>query len=197
MPDTWRRSTRRRSPALCAHRHPSPAARTHRVSGGTRCSDTGARPDAARRFLRVRSGSLSRRYLQRRPARCRVCRNRTGARRSPRTWSVAHRSCRFGRGPRASLQRCPATLAISRLQLTTALPSMSTVQHPHWPDGEQPSFGLVDGSSSRRRSRCGWSPTSTGAPFSVNRVRVTPVLREVYVRPSRTPRSGTPRSRRD
>jgi hypothetical protein len=60
------------------------------------------------------------------------------------------------------------------LQLTTGLPSMSTVQQPHWPDGEQPSLGLVTSSSSRRAaSRCGWSPTSTGAPFNV-KVVVTP-----------------------
>ena len=45
----------------------------------------------------------------------------------------------------------PATLASGRLQLTTALPSTSTVQHPHCPDGEHPSFGDVTSSSSRAR----------------------------------------------
>ena len=35
----------------------------------------------------------------------------------------------------------------------------STVQQPHWPDGEQPSFGEVRSSSSRSaESRWGWSP---------------------------------------
>ena len=57
------------------------------------------------------------------------------------------------------------------MQLTTGLPSSSTVQQPHCPDGEQPSLGLVTSSSSRRAaSRCGWSPTSTGLPLSVKRV---------------------------
>ena len=53
---------------------------------------------------------------------------------------------------------------------TTALPSINTVQHPHCPDGEQPSLGDVTSSSSRNAaSRCGWGRrTTTGCPFNVN-----------------------------
>ena len=54
----------------------------------------------------------------------------------------------------ADMQR--ATFASGCWQLTTALPSISTVQQPHCPDGEQPSFGEVMSSSSRSAaSRCG------------------------------------------
>jgi hypothetical protein len=61
----------------------------------------------------------------------------------------------------------PSTLASDRLQLTVALPSSSTVQHPHWPEGAQPSLGEVTSSSSRRAaSRWGWSPTVTSEPLS-------------------------------
>ena len=63
----------------------------------------------------------------------------------------------------------PATFSSEIWQLTDALPSMSTVQHPHWPEGEQPSLGEVVSSSSRNAARrCGWSPTSTDFPLSVN-----------------------------
>ena len=68
----------------------------------------------------------------------------------------------------------PATFVQARLQLTTALPSTITVQQPHCPDGEQPSFGDVTSSSSRSAaSRWGWSSrTDTGAPFSVNSIAI-------------------------
>jgi len=46
-----------------------------------------------------------------------------------------------------------AIFCTDRLQLTTALPSTSTVQHPHWPDGEQPSLGEQTPSSSRNAAR--------------------------------------------
>ena len=50
----------------------------------------------------------------------------------------------------------PTTLASGCWQATTALPSTWTVQQPHWPVGEQPSFGEVMFNSSRRAdSRCG------------------------------------------
>src|ERR1035438_10730658 len=44
----------------------------------------------------------------------------------------------------------PAAFSSEIWQLTDALPSISTVQHPHWPDGEQPSLGDVTSSSSRK-----------------------------------------------
>ena len=67
----------------------------------------------------------------------------------------------------------PATFSRPRLQLTTALPSTITVQHPHCPDGEQPSLGEVTSSSSRSAARrWGWSPrTVTDWPLTVNSTR--------------------------
>ena len=64
----------------------------------------------------------------------------------------------------------PSTLSMSHWQATMALPSTNTVQHPHCPDGEQPSFGDVMSSSSRSAaSRCGCERrTVTGVPFTTN-----------------------------
>src|SRR5207342_3400239 len=71
----------------------------------------------------------------------------------------------------------PATLATDWVQATIGLPSTSTVQQPHCPDGEQPSLGEVTSSSSRSAaSRCGWSArTDTGWPFTVNATACVPV----------------------
>ncbi len=62
----------------------------------------------------------------------------------------------------------PSALATSYWQVTVALPSMSTVQQPHCPEGEQPSFGEVMSSSSRSAaSRWGWlERTVTAVPFT-------------------------------
>ena len=103
-----------------------------------------------------------------RPARgCRACRTRTAARPWPRTPTPTGRAASSGR-PSSVVIDAPATFASDRLQLTTALPSTSTVQHPHWPDGEQPSLGEHTPSSSRSAaSRCGCaSETETSAPLS-------------------------------
>ena len=64
----------------------------------------------------------------------------------------------------------PSARATGYWQLTWALPSIITVQQPHCPEGEQPSFGEVTPSSSRSAdSRCGWPDrTDTGVPFTVN-----------------------------
>ena len=64
--------------------------------------------------------------------------------------------------------RDPSAFSIEIWQATRALPSNSTVQLPHWPEGEQPSLGDVTPSSSRRAaSRCGWpAEASIGPPFS-------------------------------
>ena len=84
--------------------------------------------------------------------------------------AAAYRSRSSAGRPSSVVTALPSTRSSPIEQLTTGLPSTSTVQHPHWPDGEQPSLGLVTSSSSRRAaSRCGWSPTSTGAPLSVKR----------------------------
>ena len=72
----------------------------------------------------------------------------------------------------------PAAFSSDSWQLTTALPSTSTVQQPHWPDGEQPSLGEVMSSSSRSAaSRCGMVGRAprTGAPLS-GRTVVTVVV---------------------
>ena len=68
----------------------------------------------------------------------------------------------------------PAARAMGNWQDTWTLPSIITVQHPHCPDGEQPSFGEVTSSSSRiAASRWGWSSrTETGAPFSSNSIAI-------------------------
>ena len=53
---------------------------------------------------------------------------------------------------------CPRPGSSETWQATTALPSSSTVQQPHWPEGEQPSLGDVTSSSSRSAaSRWGWA----------------------------------------
>ena len=69
----------------------------------------------------------------------------------------------------------PSTFSNRCWHETTALPSTNTVQHPHWPDGEQPSFGEVMSSSSRSAaSRCGCGRrTVTGVPFRVNETRAS------------------------
>ncbi len=78
----------------------------------------------------------------------------------------AYRSRSAGSSPSSVVTLLPATRSSPRLQDTTGLPSISTVQHPHCPVGEHPSLGLVTSSSSRNAaSRCGCSPTSTGSPF--------------------------------
>ncbi len=75
--------------------------------------------------------------------------------------------CRPPHAEKASAKRCrsssstpssvvtdlPSALATSYWHDTVALPSISTVQQPHWPDGEQPSFGDVMSSSSRSAAR--------------------------------------------
>src|SRR5579872_272627 len=64
----------------------------------------------------------------------------------------------------------PSTRSSPSEQAMIALPSRRTVQQPHWPDGEQPSFGEVTSSSSRSAERrWGCSPTSTSRPFRTNR----------------------------
>jgi hypothetical protein len=75
----------------------------------------------------------------------------------------------------------PSTFARSYWQATVALPSTNTVQHPHCPDGEQPSFGDVMSSSSRSAaSRCGCDPrTVTGCPLTSNAMRRSSPLVEV------------------
>ena len=77
----------------------------------------------------------------------------------------------------------PSTLASDVWHATTARPSTSTVQQPHWPDGEQPSLGEVMSSSSRSAaSRCGWSErTATGVPLTVK--PTVPVSTAVMIRP--------------
>ena len=64
-----------------------------------------------------------------------------------------------GRQPSTVVIALPAILARGPDSYETwAFPSMSTVQQPHCPDGEHPSFGDRTSSSSRRAARrCGWS----------------------------------------
>jgi hypothetical protein len=70
--------------------------------------------------------------------------------------AAAYRSRSAASRPSSVVTVLPATRSRVRLQLTTGLPSIRTVQQPHWPDGEQPSLGLVTSSSSRSAaSRCG------------------------------------------
>src|SRR4051812_2720231 len=80
----------------------------------------------------------------------------------------ARRSRSSSSSPSSVTTCVPSILVRGTLQLTIALPSTSTVQQPHWPDGEQPSLGERTTSSSRSAaSRCGCSPeTVVSTPFS-------------------------------
>src|SRR4026209_3013658 len=82
----------------------------------------------------------------------------------------AYRSRSTGSRPSTVVIDVPSTLSIEIWHATRALPSISTVQQPHWPLGEQPSFGDVTPSSSRSAlSRWGWSsPALAGEPLRTN-----------------------------
>ena len=70
--------------------------------------------------------------------------------------AAAKRSRSEASNPSKVVIDLPAAFSSEIWQLTDALPSISTVQQPHWPDGEQPSLGEVTSSSSRSAaSRCG------------------------------------------
>ena len=70
--------------------------------------------------------------------------------------AAAKRSLSAASKPSRVVIDLPATFSSEIWQLTDALPSISTVQHPHWPDGEQPSLAEVTSSSSRSAARrCG------------------------------------------
>ena len=57
--------------------------------------------------------------------------------------AAANRSRSAGSKPSRVVIDLPATFSREIWQLTDALPSMSTVQQPHWPDGEHPSLAEV------------------------------------------------------
>ena len=104
-----------------------------------------------------------------RASRCRGCRTRTAARRRRRRrWRTPR--ARPASTPSSVTIELPSTFSSGCWHDTTALPSISTVQHPHCPDGEQPSLGEVTSSSSRSAaSRCGCVRyTDTGVPLSTN-----------------------------
>ena len=91
--------------------------------------------------------------------------------RPPQAENASANRCRSSSAtPSSVVTDLPSALATSYWHDTVAFPSISTVQQPHWPDGEQPSFGDVMSSSSRSAaSRCGWSDrTVTGVPFTSN-----------------------------
>jgi hypothetical protein len=62
-------------------------------------------------------------------------------------------SALFARQSSSVVMERPSIFASGVWQLTCALPSSNTVQQPHWPDGEQPSFADRTPSSSRNAAR--------------------------------------------
>ena len=104
--------------------------------------------------------------------RSRACRTRTANRpwRRTRRRGVAYRR---GRGPSTVVTdavRRPASTGVTHA--TRAAPSTSTVQHPHWPWGAQPSFTDTTPSRSRRTESSdspGAASTVTSAPLHVTR----------------------------
>jgi hypothetical protein len=69
-------------------------------------------------------------------------RSRTGGRRWRRTPGRVG-PARPGSKPSRVVTSLPSALSRPVTQLTIAFPSSSTVQQPHWPDGEHPSLGEV------------------------------------------------------
>ena len=141
---------------------PGPAPRWRRGSSRSRCTGTGARRGGAA----VVAGEVGALLVD----------QRLGAHHDARRAEAALQGAAGGErvGVAVALGGVEPSSGDDRLagrpwrsrcwQLTTALPSISTVQQPHWPDGEQPSFGEVTSSSSRSAaSRWGWSARRTPA----------------------------------
>ena len=172
------RSCRRHRTRVVRRLHPSRAARSHRGSSRSPCSGRGARRGGAPRLDASRSGpffSISAFVRMTMPGvQNPHCRAPVDAK------TLAYRSrSSVGIPSRVVIPR-PAALASDVWQLTCALPSSRTVQHPHCPDGEHPSFGERTPSSSRSAaSRWGWSSRhDTEIPLSTKEtgsVPITPV----------------------
>ena len=182
------------------------AVRVPRVRGSSasRCSGTGGRAAPAPPSRALRPGPWPAGPTGAR--RCRACRTRTG--------SLRWRTARPPRSPASSRRSGvvisrPRTRRTGVTQATRGWPSTSTVQQPHWPCGEQPSFADRSPSCSRRTSSSDavGSATSTSRPFTRRSAagRWT-VLRDrgrpwghttvgPHARPPRRPPVPTPRAR--
>jgi len=89
------------------------------------------------------------------------------------TNAAAARSRTSASRPSTVVTDRPATRDSGVTQATRGSPSTSTVQHPHWPCGAQPSFTESRPSRSRRTSSNDSSPgavTSTSLPLQMKRV---------------------------
>ena len=90
-------------------------------------------------------------------------------------WSAPHtanasasRARSASSNPSSVVTLRPATLLSETWHDTCALPSMMTVQHPHWPVGEQPSLGEVTSVVAERREEMGMVVAhGDGAPVHV------------------------------